>query len=230
MIDTTSTLIPGLGGAISSYKRLRAERNLKILIYQLHKRQGEIISNLKKQSDDNKDKLDKLLEIVLIATEEFQEEKINYLVNGYVNLTRHIEITSDFVMYYYETLKQLRLVDLSVLRLYYRNSYYYSNDESYETFQTVMNKHGMSYDQYTSVRENLIRNGLLEREIKDEQEKDRKALEDGINRIIGYIKHINGKSKMSPPKLTPTKIKQKSKEVIKINRFGKDFYKFFCEL
>lgn len=28
MIDTVSSLVPGIGGAISSYKRIRAEKNL----------------------------------------------------------------------------------------------------------------------------------------------------------------------------------------------------------
>src|SRR5690625_6454017 len=36
IVDTASSFIPGVGGAISSYKRIRVEKNLKALIYHLH--------------------------------------------------------------------------------------------------------------------------------------------------------------------------------------------------
>lgn len=231
MVDSVSSFIPGIGGAVSSYKRVRAEKNLTELVYHLHNNHDKLIENLSKQTDENREKLDKLLHFVLeIATEEYQEEKIEYMANGYIYLTEHEEITSDFVMHYYDMLRQLRMVDISVLRLYYRGLYFYDSEENQETFRDVMEKHGMSYDQYNSVRETLRRNGLLELEVKDDVDDDMSKLEDGINKIVKYIEHVNGKSKMRPPKVSKVKIKQKSKERIRLSKFGRDFYKFFGEI
>lgn len=213
MVDTASSLLPGVGGAISSYKRIRAEKNLKELVYHLHDNHERLVGNLSKQTDENRKKLDNLLQFVLeMATEEHQEEKIEYMVNGYIYLTEHEEITSDFVMLYYDMLKQLRMVDISVLRLYSRGSYLYDSEENKETFQDVMEKHGMSYDQYDSVRETLKRNGLLELEIKSDVDDDMSKLEDGINKIVAYIELVNSKSKSKPPKISKVKIKQNQRK------------------
>ncbi|GAA0348524.1 hypothetical protein GCM10008931_44740 [Oceanobacillus oncorhynchi subsp. oncorhynchi] len=228
MVDGISSFIPGVSGAVSSYKRIRAEKNLTKLVYHLHNNHDKLIENLSKQTDENREKLDELLQFVLeIAIDEYQDEKIEYMVNGYINLTEHEEITSDFVMLYYDMLKQLRMVDIAVLRLYFRKTYLYDSKENHETFQHVMEKHGMSYEQYNSVRETLKRNGLLELEIKDDVDDDMSKLEDGINKVVNYIEHINSKRKSRPPKISNVKIKQKSKERVKLSKFGRDFYEFF---
>lgn len=228
MIDTASSLIPGVGGAISSYKRIRAEKNLETLIFHLQENNKELIANLSKQTEENRTKLDALLHFILeMVIDEYQEEKIEYMVNGYIYLTDHAEITSDFVMHYYDVLKQLRMVDISVLRLYYKSRYLFDGVEERETFSDVMERHGMSYDQYNSVRESLRRIGLLELEVKDDIDDDMSKLEDGINQIVKYIEHINRNRKTSIPKISKVKIKQRSKENIKLSKFGKDFYEFF---
>lgn len=231
MIDTVSSLIPGVGGAISSYKRIRTEKNLKTLIFHLKENNDELIANLRKQTEENREKLDSLLQFILEKViDEYQEEKIEYMVNGYIYLTDHAEITSDFVMHYYDVLKQLRMVDISVLRLYYKNRYFFDGGEDRETFSDVMERHGMSYDQYNSVRESLRRIGLLELQVKDDIDDDMTKLEDGVNQIVKYIEHINRNKKTRAPKISKIKIKQRSKENIKLSRFGNDFYHFFGDV
>ena len=93
-----------------------------------------------------------------------------------------------------------------------------------------MERHGMSYDQYNSVRESLRRIGLLELEVKDDIDDDMGKLEDGINQIVKYIDHINRNKKTRGPKISKVKIKQRSKENIKLSKFGKDFYTFFGDM
>ncbi|MFD1064400.1 hypothetical protein [Oceanobacillus locisalsi] len=230
-LDGMSSFVPGVSGAVSTYKRKRAEKNLTELVYHLHKSHDKLIENLSKQTEENQEKLDKLLHFILeIVVDEYQEEKIEYMVNGYIHLTEHEEITSDFVMHYYDMLKQLRMVDIAVLRLYCKKYYLYDSEEAQETFQSVMEKHGMSYEQYNSVRETLKRNGLLELEIKDDVDKDMTKLEEGINKIVSYIGHINSNKKSSPPRIAKVDIKQKSKERIKLSKFGRNFYEFFGEI
>src|SRR5699024_5783658 len=198
--DTVSSLVPGVGGAISAYKRVRTERNLKTLIFHLQENNDELIANLSKQTEENREKLDALLQFILeIVIDEHQEEKIQYMVNGYIYLSGHAEITSDFVMHYYDVLKQLRMVDIAVLRLYYKNRYFFKNAEEQETFRDVMERHVMSYDQYNSVRETLRRIGLLEVEVKNDIDDDMSKLEDGINQIVKYIEHISRNKKTSVP-------------------------------
>lgn len=231
-VDTVSSSVPGFGGAVLSYKRMRTEKNLIALIYHLHDSHEMLIMNLKQQTEKNREILDNLLLYILEMTmDEYQEEKIEYMANGYINLTNHREITSDFVMHYYDLLKQLRMVDISVLRLYYNIfNIMYDSEGKGETFRDVMEKHGMSYDQYNSVREVLRRNGLLELEVKDEIDNDMSKLEEGINKLVGYIEHINSKKRSRPPKISKVKMKQKSKETLKLSKFGKDFYVFFGEI
>jgi len=227
-IDSISSFIPGVNGAINTYRRVQSEKNLRTLIYHLNDHYEELISNLNQQTKENREKLDKLLQFILeIVTDEYQEEKIEYMANGYLFLTKHDEITSDFVMHYYDMLKQLRMVDISVLQLYYKNSYLVNDDEERETFEHVMENHGMSYEQYNSVKDNLIRYGLLEVEVKDNVVKDIGELERGINKLVSYIKHVDKKGLKRAPKVSTVKVKQKTKERIKLSKFGRDFYEFF---
>lgn len=97
--DILSSIIPGVGGAVSSYKRMRTERNLKRFAEELYKRNTALIKNLQKQTEENRAKLDELLFYILeITIKEHQEEKITFMVNGYLNLTAHEDFTADFVM------------------------------------------------------------------------------------------------------------------------------------
>ncbi|MFB9974581.1 hypothetical protein FPQ10_06085 [Allobacillus sp. SKP2-8] len=227
-IDTVSSFIPGISGAISSYKIKRAEKNLTILINEVSKRQERITANLSKQTEENKDKLDQLLQYIIeLAADEYQEQKIEYMVNGYLYLTDHNKITSDFVMHYYDTLKQLRMVDISVLRLYYKNAFLMPTER--ENFRDIMEKHGLSYEQYRSVQETLRRHGLLELEVKDETENDMTKLEEGINKVVAFLEHLNKGKNSRPPQIGKVKIKQKTRESFKLNKFGKEFNDFFHE-
>src|SRR5699024_6596622 len=137
----------------------------------------QVFNNLYNQTEENRNKLDKVLEYIIdIVVEEYQEEKIKYMANGYLNLTEHIDVSEDFVMHYYDMLKQLRVVDISVLRLYFRQKYHFIDKRMAETYQDVLERHNISIVQYKSVRENLLRMGLLELKIKDNLESDMSSL------------------------------------------------------
>jgi len=228
LVEILSSTIPGISGAISSYKRIRVERNLKAFIGQLNDKHKKLIVNLERKTKENREKLDQLLLYILELTiDEYQEEKIKYMVNGYLNLTAHDEFSSDFVMHYYDMLKQLRWVDISVLKLYNQRYDLDYQMVSKKTYEDIMDKHGITYEQYNSVREILVRYGLLEIEIKENTEDDMNKLEKGLNTIISYIEHINKGRKTRPPKISKVKIRQRSKERIKLSKFGREFYKFF---
>lgn len=65
LVDTAGSLIPGVSGAISGYKRARFERNIKRLTDELQTRMNEIQLNLESKSQDQKNRIDELFKYVL---------------------------------------------------------------------------------------------------------------------------------------------------------------------
>jgi hypothetical protein len=229
LVDAGASLIPGVYGAISGYKRARFERNIQKFADELYSRIEEIRVNLESKTKEQKDKIDQLFGYVMdYVIDEQQEEKIKFMVNGFVNITEHDQITEDFVLTYYDVLKELRMVDISVLRLMY-SSRYWINDAERETYQDVMKRHGLSYEQYESVCRNLQRIGLLttktDLSINDDLDQIHKAFKE----LYAYLdKLTNPKYKGSLPKLKEPKLK--SKDSLQISRFGRDFVEFFLNL
>lgn len=227
-IEAGASFIPGISGAISSYKRTRFEKNMYKLIEELNQRLEEIDNNLRNKTEEQREDINKLFGFILdYVADEPQEKKIKYLVNGFVNITAHESVTEDFVLTYYDTLNQLRLVDISVLRLYSQN---YFPDTDGETFQDVMDKHGISYDQYESVRNNLLRLGLLNSITEEENiTKDLESIFNAINEIHKYLSIASGKAKgtLSNLKKPKKQSKKNRSNRLKLSRFGVDFVKFF---
>lgn len=161
LVDTASSFLPGISGAVQGYKRARFERNITAFAEELYSNIDKLRENLETKNVEQKKKIDQLYNFVMdYVMDEQQEEKIQYMVNGFVKITNHEKVSDDFILTYYDVLKELRMVDISVLRLMY-NSRYVFDEDSNETFQDVMERHGISYEQYNSVRVNLQRIGLL---------------------------------------------------------------------
>lgn len=228
VIDTAGSLVPGISGAINSYKRMQIERNLKETADLLHKRLDIIQDLLAEKTKEQKIYLDKLFSFVMdYVVNEPQVDKIEFMIHGFVNIMEHDTFTEDFVLTYYDVLKELRMVDISVIRLMYKVRYGI-NQEQRETYQTVMERHGLSYEQYESVRQNLLRVGLLNNQIngtihKDLEEVEKKILE--INKFLELV--TNPKNKRTLPNLKPLKLK--SKDNLEIAPFGRDFVRFFID-
>jgi hypothetical protein len=60
------------------------------------------------------------------AIDEKQKDKIEFFSMDCINIAQCETINEDFVLIFYDLLSELRLVDLTVLKLYGR---YYLNDE-----------------------------------------------------------------------------------------------------
>ena len=228
-VDTASSFVPGLSGAVTGYKRIRFEQNIKKFTEELNDRVQEISNHLEEKTEEQKNKIDKLFQYVMdYVLDEPQEEKIKYMVNGFVSLTKHEKITDDFVLTYYDVLKELRTVDISVLRLMFQGRYIFQ-DSLNETFQTVMERHGISYDQYQSVRRNLLRIGLLTTKTDLSLMDDLKEIQKRFQDLNSFLnKALNPKYKGALPKLKELKLK--SKESFELAPFGRDFVKFFMDI
>lgn len=229
LVDGVSSLVPGLSGAISGYKRARFERNIKRFSEELAQRVDEIKSNLEKKSEEQKSKIDQLFTYVLdYIIDEQQEEKIKYMVNGFVTLTEHERITDDFVLTYYDILKDLRMVDLSVLKLMY-SSNYNIDVENTESYIDVMERHGLNYEQYESVRRNVKRVGLLNTKADINIVDDMKEISTTFKNLYKYLEKLSDpKNKRPLPKLKEPTFK--SRDNLQISKFGKDFVEFFMNL
>ncbi|QKS72596.1 hypothetical protein FLK61_38945 [Paenalkalicoccus suaedae] len=220
--DASASLAPGLLGVRMHYKQLRFERNVTRLIDETIKRIEEIEKNLENLTTDDRKKCDNFYGYILdFIADEPQEEKIHYYMNGYVNMTAHSNINDDFVFTYYDLLKDLRMLDLAVLRQYSMTSLHED-----DTFTAIMKRYDISYEQYDSVRVNLSRVGLLTTRHEKESFNDLEIIVKSIEKINEYLtRAAKGKGL---PKLVDPKIK--SKKNYQLSKFGRDFHSVFVEI
>lgn len=227
-VDAVSSFLPGVSGAVQGYKRARFERNMTRVSEELILKMESIQSNLESKTSEQKEQIDKLFQYVLdSAIDEQQEEKIKYMVNGFVQITGHDFVSEDFVLTYYDVLKELRIIDISVLRLMNSTRFWYQ-DGSRETFHDIMERHGITYEQYEAVRRNLLRIGLLTTRTDLSVVDDLKEISKTFKDIFAYLEKLSNPKSNRLPKLKEPKFK--SKEQFEISRFGKDFINFFFEL
>lgn len=229
LVDTTSSLIPGISGAVQGYKRARFERNILVFTEEIHAKISSLHENLQSKTVEQKEKIDQLYNFVMdYVIDEQQEEKIHYMVNGFVNITNHDHVSDDFILTYYDVLKELRMVDISVLRLMY-NSRFVVISDSKESYQDIMERHGISYEQYESVRRNLHRVGLLTTKTDLNITDDLEEIMKKFKELYAYLdKATDPKNKRPLPKLKLPKLK--SKENFEVSKFGKDFVEFFIDI
>ncbi|WOV86959.1 hypothetical protein QWT69_13935 [Sporosarcina oncorhynchi] len=229
LVDTTSSLIPGVAGAVHGYKRVRFERNITAFTEQVFSNIDVILVNLESKTREQKEQIDQLFNIVLdYVIDEQQEDKIQYMVNGFLNLTDHEQVSDDFVLTYYDVLKELRMVDISVLSLMF-NSRYVLGNHSTESFRDVMERHGLSYEQYQSVRGNLKRIGLLVTKTDLNVTDDLEEIVKRFKELYDYLDKVTDpKYKRTLPKLKLPKLK--SKENLELSKFGSEFVRFFINI
>lgn len=120
-------------------------------------------------------------------------------------------------------IQELRLVDLTVLKLYGR---YYLNEENTDinNYEDVLNKHNITYDQYNLVRQNLVKRGVLTSKTDLTLEKDLKAIEEAIKALQNYVDLITNPKKNNYPRLRSLKLQYNDR--FEITKFGREFIKF----
>ncbi|WP_440897437.1 hypothetical protein ACS127_05550 [Amphibacillus sp. Q70] len=229
LVDSASSLVPGVSGAVQGYKRRRFERNIIQFTKELNSRVDEVRMNLEEKSNEQKEQIDQLFQYVIdYVVDEKQQEKIAYMVNGFVKISEHDHITEDFVLNYYDVLRELRMVDISVLRLMYFNAYILRNISTKETFESILEEYRITQEQYEAVRRNLFRIGLLTTETDLNIIHDLNEISDKFKELYSYLdKFTNPKYNRKLPKLKTPKLK--SKERFKISKFGRDFMEFFLD-
>lgn len=212
--------VPGIGNVMISYKQKKLERNFEKFISQIVVRQDEINERLAKLEDVRKVEIQSLYFglIADYASETKQEKKIEYMVNGFINITSEANLKEDVVMMYYDTLEQLSILDLRVLRLYVYRPYIDQDDT--DNIVNIMKDYQLDHSQVEMIKEKLLRNGLLE-------SRNDTDMDENIKNMAQYLEDVT-KGKKNPKLKRLNRISKS--ESYKVTRYGSRFYRFFTEI
>lgn len=205
---TVGALIPGVGNVILSYKQNRMERRIESVLKNLVSRQNELNDALAgvKEQLVLRDIKGKYFEMLMdYAIEEPQDEKIYLLVNGYINVARMPQPQEDVIRNYYDTLKQINILDIRVLKIFV--------DET--TDKTLVDDILEDKFPLDIIEEKLMRLGLLS-SYKEEK------LKNALNEIIEHFYSI-----LSEELYIVSKPRISLDSGYKISSYGEQFVKFF---
>lgn len=213
---------PGVGRIVLSYKQRRQERMLALFMEEVREKLELLNERLALLSAEafqtfRENYFGFVTDYVL---DEQQEDKIQYLVTGLINLAGMDHVNEDFVLTYYDTLRDLRIRDIAILKFYRDLTRY--NLEVRPTVLDVLQSLNLDYTQYEAIREKLFRMGLLTS--KREQQEDR-VIENLLN-IQNYVDDLNRGKKM---KLKSFKKVDKN-DSYQLSKYGREFLEFFMTL
>lgn len=235
-MDTGASMIPGIGNAISSFRQNRKIDNIEKLTKNISDDVELLKQRVSDASEKDKENYMELIDYAYDSVELYsQKEKIDMLSNGLINIIKTDEISFDVSYLYINTLNRLSLLDLAVVKLY-NNQHQYIDDSpvEFESYRDILDRFGIEYEQYEAIRGNLNTLGLLETQTDQSLNKDLDTIEKHIERIDKNSKTIiddldklvSGKLKRVS-KLKYERFKIKSKDMYRLSKFGRDFYRHF---
>lgn len=210
---------PRIGGIMVAYQQKRWEHNWERYIKNIHDNQEVCNERLNQLEEELRLRFkQKVFPLVSdFVPNEKQEEKIELIVNGLINIAGGINWQEDIILMYYDTLSQLNLLDLRFLKLY--GSPYMEQDNTDNVYK-LMEECKIDNSQANVIREKLERLGLI-------QSRNDEKMNENIENVIKYVEEI-AKGKKNP-KLKRIKTVPRS-ESYKITSFGLKFIKFFMEI
>jgi len=151
------TVVPGATSAMLSYKQKRSEHMIERFMIQTQKRLNEFEENLKNLDPSIIEEIKtKYFGITLdYVSNTKQEEKIEYLVNGFINIANMDILQEDIILIFYDTLSELNLLDLRILKMY-------GNITGDDNYYKIVDETGIDNSQYTLIVNKLERLGLIQ--------------------------------------------------------------------
>lgn len=216
---TVGLISPRIGGVMVAYQQRRWERNWEKYISLIVEHQDELNARLNRLEEEQVKKV-KDTYFPLISDyvgNEKQSEKIEFIVNGFINLSSGINMQEDTTLMYYDTLSQLSLLDIRVLKLY---NYYSIVEEQTDDIYSVMQDYQIDMAQTSLIREKLLRQGLL-------LSKNDEKMEENINNISEYVEGLSKNKKNSKLKRLN---KIRKSDSYKITSYGIKFLNFFTNI
>ena len=215
------TIAPSVVTTYIAYKQKRQEKMYEEFMIQT-KGKIEILENRLRSLNENqyyqfKEKFFGLVSDYVF--DEIQEEKIQYMVNGLINIASLPNIKEDFILTYYDILKELRIRDIAILK-FYADIHNFIEDK--KTWSDICTELNINYDEYNSIREKLNRVGLLttKRDLKIDN------LYDNILNIQDFLEKLSKGKKCN---VKPFK-KIDKKDSFQISKFGREFMDFFINI
>lgn len=136
------------------YKQNRMEQRVEKTNQMIADRQEELNAAINNLTEDMAEQIKgKYFEMLMdYSIDEPQEEKIKYLVNGYMNVARMQNPQEDIIRSFYDTLEQMNMLDIRIFKLYT-----FSNNDSY---YNIIEDYQLEDSHYHMVQEKLVRLGL----------------------------------------------------------------------
>ena len=216
--EIVGAICPRINNIRLGYKQNRLERNINRALYHFSTRQEELEERLLKLESNEKTKqyLATLSEMLLDQiVDEIQEQKVDYNVNGYINLIK-TNANEDMALMFFKTLSQLNDLDLRVLRLY--------SLTTEETAHDTVSELEISYERLKYIKEKLERFGLL-------QSKNEEISDNNLEQIVKYLQDIERERKRSRPRdLKLPKLKKiSSVDTYRITTLGREYLQLIKE-
>lgn len=214
-------VVPGAASVIFSYKQKRMEKNFLRFMQELQDRVVIIEEQFNSLSHSNQQLVKEHFAGLLCdyVIDEQEEEKISYIANGFVSVTRQEELEIDKTILYLDILKNLRLIDIRIFFDMDNILYIYN-----QNFLQYLESLGIDYDHYKMIKEKLLRLGLLESSYDDEYQKIVKT----VNGLSDFVMSLQkGKTQKLPNNFNS--FKPKERESTKISKLGRMFIEFFSD-
>lgn len=212
-----SSVVPGVTSAFLAYKQKRTERMIELFMVETKRRQNELEKKLNQLSEEQlKVFKDKYFGLVLdYVAENKQEEKIKYIVNGFINIATMDNIKEDVMLIYYDILDELNVLDIMVFRTYD----YFNRDDGY---YDILQKTGITHEQFKLIENKLERLGLIETKGQSQYEE----MFENVKNIGEYLLNIQKGKKVNLKFKKPAVGSIKS---YKLTQLGRNFINFFME-
>lgn len=214
--EIAGSLIPGVGGMIMSYKQARFEKNIEKMISELMDRMNEFNQYYAELDDKIAQQVKNQYFGIMAdhAAEVTQEEKIEYIVNGYINLVKDGHPQEDVVMMYYDTLDELTLLDLRVLKLKTLQL-----DEDKDSIVQIWQDYNIDRTQTKLINEKLSRLGLIE----SRRESDYDKLFENVRNMADYLEKAERGARNN--RLKVSSLTKSNSNTLTV--YGRRFLKFF---
>lgn len=213
---------PAFLGVKLSYQQKRFERNIVKMLNSVMQRQEIVEQRLTQLDPTVRQKFidgpyrDALFDNII---SENQEQKVQDIINGYINLMGVENPNDDVVFNFFHTLSQMNELDIRVLRLY--RPTIEIGEEEHESFWDIMREENIDETQYSFIREKLCRLGMLES--KNEANRD-ENLDTLGKTLTELIKQIYAKK---PKEVKVPKLKRISRsESYRITKLGHQYLTF----
>ncbi|ALC92053.1 hypothetical protein AM500_21335 [Bacillus sp. FJAT-18017] len=214
-------VVPGFTSFVLNYKQQRMEANLLRLFYELSLRIEEIERNYRALGERQKRTIKDFFAGLICdyVIDEQEADKIEYIANGFVNLTATENPEPTTIIIYLDILKNLRKIDLRLLFHKLHRPHF-----THLELKEYLLKEGISEDIYHRTNEKLQRQGLLVSSLDEDYNKLVKT----VNDLVDYVNALEDQRRRYLPRRSiGFHSKVWESDSLYISDLGNDFIQFF---